>query len=119
MTDIEERIDRMTRPIIGIENRTAQEAFAIMAERIRSGLSASPLLVAGGGSGSLRPSDCVPGRENDALSADILAALEADAAALLQASNNPDEQPSERRRYAHLYGGLTRAIRIAKEVIAK
>lgn len=28
-------IERLTRPIIGIENRTAQEAFDIMADRIR------------------------------------------------------------------------------------
>lgn len=32
--------DGLTRPIIGIENRTAQEAFDIMADRIRSRLAA-------------------------------------------------------------------------------
>lgn len=33
-------VDDLTRPIIGIENRTAQEAFDIMADRIRSRLAA-------------------------------------------------------------------------------
>ena len=32
----EAMVERLTRPIIGIENRTAQEAFDIMADRIRS-----------------------------------------------------------------------------------
>ncbi len=31
-------IERLTRPIIGIENRTAQEAFDIMADRITAAL---------------------------------------------------------------------------------
>jgi hypothetical protein len=33
------RLEGLTRPIIAIENRTAQEVFDIMADRIRSALS--------------------------------------------------------------------------------
>jgi hypothetical protein len=40
MTTFDGLIERLTRPIIGIENRTAQEAFDIMADRIRGALSA-------------------------------------------------------------------------------
>lgn len=36
-------VERLTRPIIGIENRTADEVFDIMADRIRAALSASGL----------------------------------------------------------------------------
>lgn len=35
------QVDEMTRPIIGFENRTAQEVFDIMADRIRSGIPAA------------------------------------------------------------------------------
>lgn len=37
-----EGLSDLTRPIIGIENRTAQEAFDIMADRIRSALRSEP-----------------------------------------------------------------------------
>lgn len=36
------KITDLTRPIIGIENRTAQEVFEIMRDRITAALSASP-----------------------------------------------------------------------------
>lgn len=35
-------LDQLTRPIIGIEYRTAQEAFDIMSDRFRAYLAASP-----------------------------------------------------------------------------
>ena len=35
----DDRLDRLTRPIIGIENRTPQEAFDIMCDRIRGALT--------------------------------------------------------------------------------
>jgi hypothetical protein len=38
-TEQTELVDRLTRPIIGIENRTALEAFDIMSDRIRSALA--------------------------------------------------------------------------------
>lgn len=38
--DVRGLVERLTRPIIGIENRTAQEAFDIMAGRIRHALEA-------------------------------------------------------------------------------
>ncbi|KKW92642.1 hypothetical protein [Sphingobium chungbukense] len=44
-TDIIAALEDLTRPIVGIENRTAQEAFDIMADRVRSkfaALSTSP-----------------------------------------------------------------------------
>lgn len=36
-------LDDLTRPIIGIENRTAQEAFDIMADRIRGAFAYIPI----------------------------------------------------------------------------
>ena len=41
-TEAPDLVERLTRPIIGIKNRTSQEAFDIMTDRIRMALAAIP-----------------------------------------------------------------------------
>ena len=41
MTEITEAVERATRPIVGMHNRTAQEVFDIMCDRVRFALQAA------------------------------------------------------------------------------
>lgn len=51
MADVVERLRNLTRPIVGIEHRTAQEVFDLMVERVRR----ARLSQAGAGGGGVEP----------------------------------------------------------------
>jgi hypothetical protein len=118
-------VDALTRPILGIENRTAQEAFDIMCDRFRRAAlpsGAEPVDSAYGGRGGIGPSggDASPHSSSQVTEEMVEAGAEAlclatglDWSDLDESSsgdNSPAEPGPETKRY---FRGWARAALVA------